>query len=89
MNSQRFRQFYRISKLLDKNALLEISGRVVVMIVKTNFSPSNTTGMSHGLNAEKYWISLQSSIESRLNTHFFFHLIVVIFRVVTVGGSPE
>ena len=53
MNSQMFRQFYGLSKLSDKNALLDISGLAVVMIIKTYFHPSNTARMRHGLKSEE------------------------------------
>ena len=53
MDGQRFIQFYGEPELTTEDGLLKVTRGQVVVVVEAHFSPTDTTGMGHGLDTER------------------------------------
>jgi hypothetical protein len=52
MNSQRFAQSHGKAQLAFKDALLDISGRIIIVVIETYLPESNASRMFHSFKSD-------------------------------------
>src|SRR5260221_2869495 len=85
MNEQRLSQLNGISELTNENVLLNLAGRVGIVVIESYLPKGYASRMFHSFQSGKRKLSdepeTQGSVE---DTHVFVNVIVVHFRMMTL-----